>query len=68
MLYFKELPDSPQQFATRKQVIKKSFGLELKKINKSIRNKYNIDGDDVLVVTGIDENGEAFSEGIRKAI
>ena len=56
----KELPDSPQQFATRKTSSKKSFGLELKKINKSIRNKYNIEGDDVLVVTGIDVNGEAL--------
>ena len=30
----KELPDSPQELATRKTSNKKSFGLELKKVNK----------------------------------
>ena len=49
-----------------KQIVKKAFGLELKKVNKTIRNKYNIDDDDVLVVTGIDKNGEAYAEGIRE--
>ena len=62
----KELPDSPQELATRKTNSKKAFGLELKKVNKTIRNKYNIDDDDVLVVTGIDKNGEAYAEGIRE--
>ena len=61
-----ELPDSPQKFATKKTNSKKSFGLELRKINKSIKNKYDIDDDDVLVVTGIDTNGEAYAEGIRE--
>ena len=61
-----ELPDSPQKFATKKTNSKKSFGLELRKINKSIKDKYDIDDDDVLVVTGIDTNGEAYAEGIRE--
>ena len=61
-----ELPDSPKKFATKKTNSKKSFGLELRKINKSIKNKYDIDDDDVLVVTGIDINGEAYAEGIRE--
>ena len=61
-----ELPDSPRKFATKKTNSKKSFGLELRKINKSIKNKYDIDDDDVLVVTGIDTNGEAYAEGIRE--
>ena len=61
-----ELPDSPQKFATKKTNSKKSFGLELRKINKSIKDKYGIDDDDVLVVTGIDTNGEAYAEGIRE--
>ena len=62
----KELPDSPQEFSSKKTSTKKSFGLELKKVTGSIKDKYGIDDDDVLVVTGIDEDGEAYSEGIRE--
>ena len=62
----KELPDSPQEFSSRKTSTKKSFGLELKKVTGSIKDKYGIDDDDVLVVTGIDKDGEAYSEGIRE--
>ena len=62
----KELPDSPQEFSSRKTSTKKSFGLELKKVTGSIKDKYGIEDDDVLVVTGIDKNGEAYSEGIRE--
>ena len=62
----KELPDSPQEFSSRKTSTKKSFGLELKKVSGSIKDKYGIDDDDVLVVTGIDKDGEAYSEGIRE--
>ena len=61
-----ELPDSPQKLTTKKTNSKKSFGLELRKVNKSIKNKYDIDDDEVLVVTGIDKNGEAYAEGIRE--
>ena len=62
----KELPDSPQEFSSKKTSTKKSFGLELKKVTGSIKDKYGIDDDDVLVVTGIDKDGEAYSEGIRE--
>ena len=62
----KELPDSPQEFSSRKTSTKKSFGLELKKVSGSIKDKYGIEDDDVLVVTGIDKDGEAYSEGIRE--
>ena len=62
----KELPDSPQEFSSRKTSTKKSFGLELKKVTGSIKDKYGIEDDDVLVVTGIDKDGEAYSEGIRE--
>ncbi len=62
----KELPDSPQEFSSKKTSTKKSFGLELKKVSGSIKEKYDIDDDDVLVVTGIDKDGEAYSEGIRE--
>ena len=62
----KELPDSPQEFSSKKTSTKKSFGLELKKVTGSIKDKYGIDDDDVLVVTGIDKDGKAYSEGIRE--
>ena len=62
----KELPDSPQEFSSKKTSTKNSFGLELKKVTGSIKEKYGIDDDDVLVVTGIDKDGEAYSEGIRE--
>ena len=62
----KELPDSPQEFSSRKTSTKKSFGLELKKVTGSIKDKYGIEDDDVLVVTGIDKDGEAYLEGIRE--
>ena len=62
----KELPDSPQEFSSKKTSTKKSFGLDLKKVTGSIKDKYGIEDDDVLVVTGIDKDGEAYSEGIRE--
>ena len=62
----KELPDSPQEFSSKKTSTKKSFGLELKKVTGSIKDKYGIEDDDVLVVTGIDKDGEAYSAGIRE--
>ena len=40
--------------------------MELKKVTGSIKDKYGIEDDDVLVVTGIDKDGEAYSEGIRE--
>ena len=62
-----ELPDNPQQFATRKRGNDNNFGLELKRINESLKKKYEIDEDqDALVVTRIDPNGEAYEKGIRE--
>jgi len=62
-----ELPDNPQQFATRKRGNDNNFGLELKRINESLKKKYEIDEDqDALVVTRIDPKGEAYEKGIRE--
>jgi serine protease Do len=62
-----ELPDNPQQFATRKRSNDNNFGLELKRINESLKKKYEIDEDqDALVVTRIDPRGEAYEKGIRE--
>ena len=61
-----ELPDNPQQFATRQRSNSKEFGLELRNITKSLKEKYDIKDDDVLVVTNIDINGEAYEKGIRE--
>jgi len=63
----KELPDNPQQYAEKKNNKTKTFGLELRKITNSLRKKYDIEiEEDVLVVTGIDAEGEAYEKGIRE--
>ena len=62
-----ELPENPQQFATRDRSTLNNFGLQLRKISSSLRKKYEIDEDqDGLVVTRIDSNGEAYGKGIRE--
>jgi serine protease Do len=61
-----ELPDNPQQYATSERVKSNEFGLQLKKITNSLKEKYNIKEDNVLVVTRIDPNGEAYDKGIRE--
>ena len=62
-----ELPENPRQFVSRERTTTNDFGLQLKKINRSLRKQYEIDSDqDGLVVTGIDRNGEAFQKGIRE--
>ena len=62
-----ELPENPQQFATRKRSNESHFGMELKRITESLKKKYEIDEDqDALVVTRIDSNGEAYEKGIRE--
>ena len=62
-----ELPENPRQFVSRERTTTNDFGLQLKKINRSLRKQYEIDSDqEGLVVTGIDRNGEAFQKGIRE--
>ena len=62
----KELPDTPQQYATNERVKSNEFGLQLKKITDSLKEKYDLKENGVLVVTRIDPNGEAYDKGIRE--
>ena len=61
-----ELPENPQQYAIRQRNESNEFGLELKKITDSLKEKYQIEEEDALVVTRIDPNGEAYGKGIRE--
>ena len=62
-----ELPENPNQFVSRERTTTDNFGLQLKRINKTLRKQYEIDSDQYgLVVTRIDRNGEAFQKGIRE--
>tara|TARA_Y100001970_G_scaffold145959_1_gene179209 strand:- start:2955 stop:4334 length:1380 start_codon:yes stop_codon:yes gene_type:complete len=62
-----ELPDNPQQFASRKRSDQKNFGMQLRQITESLKQKYDIEEElDVLVVTRIDPNGLAYEKGIRE--
>ena len=61
-----ELPEDPQQYATREKIKTYEFGLQLKKITKKLREKYDLPDDDALVVTQIENDGEAYSKGIRE--
>ena len=61
-----ELPDNPQQYATSERVKSNEFGLQLKKITDSLKEKYDLKENGVLVVTRIDPNGEAYEKGIRE--
>ena len=65
-IVLEELPDNPQQYATRERVKPNEFGLQLKKITNSLKNKYDLKEKDALVVTRIDPNGEAYDKGIRE--
>ena len=38
----------------------------MREVTKSLREKYNLPDDDALVVVDIDQNGEAYSKGIRE--
>ena len=61
-----ELPENPQQYAIRQRNESNEFGLELKKITDSLKEKYQIEEEDALIVTRIDPNGEAYGKGIRE--
>ena len=62
-----ELPENPQQYAIRQRNESNNFGLELRKITDSLKEKYEIkEEDEALVVTRIDPNGEAYEKGIRE--
>ena len=62
----KELPEDPKQYSSLERVRSNEFGLQLKEITESLKEKYNITDNDVLVVTKIDKGGEAFSKGLRE--
>ena len=62
-----ELPENPQQFAYSPRSQRNKFGLQLKKINDSLKEKYNLNEDQsALVVISIDMEGEAYKKGIRE--
>ena len=62
----KELPEDPKQYSSLERVRSNEFGLQLKEITESLKEKYNITDNDILVVTKIDKDGEAFSKGLRE--
>lgn len=62
-----ELPEEVQNFPSKRNRVRSNeFGLQLKEVNDRLKEKYNIEESDVLVVTKVDEEGEAFSKGIRE--
>ena len=61
-----ELPDNPQQYATGKRKNSKEFGMQLRNITSALKERYDIDDEEVVVVTGVDTNGEAYQKGIRE--
>ncbi len=62
-----ELPDSPRKMTVKDSDYKDNFGLKLKKVNRSLKEKYDIkDSGDFLVVVDIDTEGEGYSKGIRE--
>ena len=62
-----ELPDEIQNFPSKRNRVRSNeFGLQLKEVSDKLQKKYNIKESDVLVVIKVDENGEAFSKGIRE--
>tara|TARA_B100001123_G_C15320356_1_gene1027668 strand:+ start:1617 stop:3023 length:1407 start_codon:yes stop_codon:yes gene_type:complete len=61
-----ELPDEPQQLATKSTKESNEFGFRLKKLTESLRKKYGYDNEDALVVTNINLDGEAYQKGIRE--
>ena len=61
-----ELPDEPQQLATKLKKESNEFGFRLKKLTDSLRKKYGYDNEDALVVTNINLDGEAYQKGIRE--
>ena len=62
----KELPENPERLAIIEQNQSNEFGFELKKINSLLKEKYELNDDDALVVIKIDPSGEAFQKGIRE--
>ena len=63
----KELPDSPTKLSVKNIENKDIFGLKLKKVSKTLKEKYNIeDSGEFLVVVAIDQNGEGYDKGIRE--
>ena len=61
-----ELPEDPTTYGTKKTNNFNDYGFQLREVTKSLREKYNLPDDDALVVVDIDQNGEAYSKGIRE--
>ena len=40
--------------------------MQLRNITGALKERYDIDDDEVVVVTGVDTNGEAYQKGIRE--
>lgn len=60
------LPDNPQSLATRLDEGFDQFGFKLKKITNQLKQKYDVNAENSLIVVGIDRNGEAYKKGIRE--
>ena len=61
-----ELPEDPRALNTKNKKEFNDFGFQLKEMTKLLRDKYDLPNEEALVVVSIDENGEAYSKGIRE--
>lgn len=61
-----DLPDNPTRLATSSDEEFDQFGFRLKKITNQLKEKYDINIENSLIVVGIDKNGEAYRKGIRE--
>ncbi len=61
-----DLPENPTSLATSSDEEFDQFGFRLKRITNQLRQKYDINVENSLIVVGIDKNGEAYKKGIRE--
>ncbi len=61
-----DLPDNPTSLATSSSEEFDQFGFRLKKITNRLKEKYDVNVENSLIVVGIDKNGEAYRKGIRE--
>ena len=55
-----DLPDNPTSLATSSSEEFDQFGFRLKKITNRLKEKYDVNVENSLIVVGIDKNGEAY--------
>lgn len=61
-----DLPENPLSLATKSESNFGEFGFKLKKITNQLKQKYDINIENSLIVVGIDKDGEAYKKGIRE--